>query len=90
MIRRMKVMSKVSVVVGLLLVLVGLVGAIWAGWLSYRQWLALDALRSADVQSAGLPLLIGAAGLLVGGFFTGLGLGRPRKELAQTLPPADS
>ncbi|MCB0912561.1 MAG: hypothetical protein KDB60_13180 [Propionibacteriaceae bacterium] len=86
----MKVMSKVSVVVGLLLVLVGLVGAIWAGWLSYRQWLALDALRSADVQSAGLPLLIGAAGLLVGGFFTGLGLGRPRKELAQTLPPADS
>ena len=88
MIRRMKVMSKVSVVVGLLLVLVGLVGAIWAGWLSYRQWLALDALRSADVQSAGLPLLIGAAGLLVGGFFTGLGLGRPRRELPVQTPPA--
>lgn len=88
MIRRMKVMSKVSVVVGLLLVLVGLVGAIWAGWLSYRQWLALDALRSADVQSAGLPLLIGAAGLLVGGFLTGLGLGRPRRELPVQTPTA--
>lgn len=83
----MKVMSKVSVIVGLLLVLVGLIGAIWAGWLSYRQWLALDALRSADVQSAGLPLLIGAAGLLVGGFFTGLGLGRPRKVMAAQTPP---
>jgi len=88
MIRRMKVMSKVSVIVGLLLVLVGLAGAIWAGWLSYRQWLALDALRRADVQSAGLPLLIGAAGLLVGGFFTGLGLGRPRRELPVQTPPA--
>lgn len=81
-------MSKVSVVVGLLLVLVGLIGSIWAAWLSYRQWLALDALRSADVQSAGLPLLIGGAGLLVGGFLTGLGLGRQRKESPATPPAA--
>ncbi len=84
----MKVMSKVSLIVGLLLILVGLGGAIWAGWLSYRQWLALDALRSADVQSAGLPLLIGAAGLLLGGFFTGLGLGRPRREQPAQTPPS--
>ena len=77
----MKVMSKVSVLVGLLLILVGLVGAIWGGWISYRQWLALDALRSANVEPATLQLLVAGAGLLVGGFFLGLGLGRSRKPV---------
>lgn len=82
----MKVMSAISVVFGVVLTLIGLGGAIWAGWVSYRQWLALDALRSAEVQTATLPLLVGAVGLLLGGFLVGLGLGRPRR-LAETTPP---
>lgn len=82
----MRVMSKVSVVVGLLLVLVGLVCAVWGGWISYRQWLALDALRSATVEPATLQLLIAGAELLLGGFFTGPGVGGPRKVPAP--PPA--
>ena len=85
----MKVMSKVSVVVGLVGILVGLVGAIWGGWVSYRQWLALDALRSANVEPATLPLLIAGAGLLVGGFFLGLGLGRPRNPIAPPPPTTE-
>ncbi len=84
----MKVMSVVSVVFGLLLVLAGLVGSVWAGWIAYRQWLALDALRSADVESAVLPLLIGGVGLLLGGFLTGIGIGRPRKPAPAPRPPA--
>lgn len=85
----MKVMSKVSVFVGTVLVLVGIAGGIWAGWISYRQWLALDALRSADVQTATLPLLIGGLGLLLGGYLVGLGTGRARKVVEPLpVPPA--
>lgn len=88
----MKVMSKVSVFVGLLLVAVGLVGAIWGGWIAYRQFLALDALRSAPADKPVLQLLVAAAGLLIGGFLTGLGVGRPRKVIepidVPKAPPA--
>ena len=79
----------VSAFFGVLLVLAGLGGVIWGGWISYRQWLALDALRSADVQTATLPLAIGALALLLGGFLVGLAVGRPRKILAPLpVPPA--
>ncbi len=78
----------VSAFFGVLLVLAGLGCVIWGGWISYRQWLALDALRSADVQTATLPLAIGAAGLLLGGFLLGLAVGRPRKQVAPApVPP---
>ena len=77
----------VSAFLGFLLVLAGLGGVIWGGWISYRQWLALDALRSADVGTATLPLAIGAAGLLLGGFLLGLAVGRPRKEIVVNQPP---
>lgn len=82
----MRVMSTVSLLFGLGLTLVGIGGACWAAWVSYRQWLALDALRSLEVDTAGLPLLIGSAGLLFGGFFIGLALGRPRKDEAADVP----
>lgn len=83
-------MSAISVALGVVLALVGVGGIIWAGWVAYRQWLALDALRSADVQTATLPLLIGGVGLLLGGFLLGLGVGRPRKVIvpSETASPA--
>jgi hypothetical protein len=84
----MKAMSVVSAFFGVLLVLAGLGSVIWGGWISYRQWLALQALRSADVQTATLPLAIGALGLLIGGFLVGLAVGRPRKVVAPIpVPP---
>jgi len=82
-------MSMLSVIVGVLLIIAGLAGGVWAGWISYRQWLALDALRSADVQTATLPLAIGALGLLVGGFLVGLAVGRPRKVIAPIPVPTE-
>ena len=82
-------MSMVSAFFGVLLALAGLGGVIWAGWISYRQWLALDALRSADVQTATLPLVIGAVGLLLGGFLLGLAAGRPRKVVAPLPVPTE-
>ena len=83
-------MSVVSAFFGVLLVLAGLGAVIWGGWISYRQWLALDALRSAEVQTATLPLAIGALALMLGGFLVGLAVGRPRKILAPLpVPPAE-
>jgi hypothetical protein len=89
MIRGMKAMSVVSAFFGVLLVLAGLGSVIWGGWISYRQWLALQALRSADVQTATLPLAIGALGLLIGGFLVGLAVGRPRKVIAPIPVPTE-
>jgi hypothetical protein len=87
--QRMKAMSVVSAFFGVLLVLAGLGCVIWGGWISYRQWLALDALRSADVQTATLPLALGAVGLLLGGFLVGLAVGRPRRVVQPVVvPPA--
>lgn len=83
----MKVISKLSLTLGLLLVLAGLVGAVWGGWIAYRQFLALDALRSAPADKPVLQLLVAAAGLLLGGFFTGLAVAAPRK-LAKPVSPA--
>lgn len=79
----------VSAFFGVLLVLGGMGGVIWGGWISYRQWLALDALRSADVQTATLPLAIGALGLLLGGFLVGLAAGRPRKVVKPLPVPTE-
>ena len=75
MISAMKIISKVTLWLGIVLVLVGLGAGIWAGWIAYTQWLALNALRSAPVDTSTLQLLIGGAGLLIGGFLVGLGIG---------------
>lgn len=88
MIRAMKIISKVMLWLGVLLVLVGLAGAGWAGWISYTQWLALDALRSAHVDTATIQLLVGGAGLLIGGFLIGLGIGVTPKAPKTTEPAA--
>ncbi len=88
MIRRMKVMSKVSVVIGVLALLGGIGGLVWGGWIAYWHYATLSTGRSAEFQNP-IPIIIGAAALLtVGGFLAGLGLGRPRKELPAQAPPA--
>ncbi|MBN9106569.1 MAG: hypothetical protein J0I14_16380 [Propionibacteriaceae bacterium] len=82
----MKIISKVTLWLGILLVVVGLGAAVWAGWISYTQWLALNALRSSPVDTATLQLLVGGAGLLIGGFLVGLGIGVTPKTPKMTEP----
>lgn len=82
----MKIISKVTLWLGVLLALVGVGAGIWGGYISWRQWLALDALRSANVQTATIPLLIAGAGLLIGGFLVGLGIGVTPKTPKKTGP----
>ncbi len=73
----MRVVSRVIVVIGVL----GLLAAViyWAvqGWEVYRQYLALDAMRSREFANP-LPQLALASGLgVVAGLVLGLGLSLP-------------
>lgn len=88
MIRRMKIISKVTLWLGVLLVIVGVAAEIWAGWTAYTQWLALNALRSSPVDTSTVQLLVGGAGLLVGGFLVGLGIGVTPKQPKEPKEPA--
>lgn len=77
----MKVMSKVSLVLGLLGLAAGIGIMIWGGWIAYWHYAALSTGRSLEFDNP-IPIIAGAGALLaVGGFLAGLGLARPRKEL---------
>jgi hypothetical protein len=89
----MKVMSAISVVVGVLALLGGVGVMIWGGWIAYWHYATLSTGRSAEFQNP-IPIIIGAAALLVlGGFLAGLGIGRPRRQTApvavQVVPPTE-
>ena len=90
MIRAMKIISKVTLWLGVLLAIVGVGAGIWAGWIAYTQWLALDALRSMPVDTSTVQLLIAGASLLIGGFLIGLGIGVTPKAPKTTGAPASA
>lgn len=79
MMRCMKVLSKVSLVAGVLILIAGIVVLIWGSWVAYWHYATLSTGRSAEFTNP-IPLILLAAALsAVGGFFAGLGLARPRK-----------
>jgi hypothetical protein len=75
MIRRMKIISKLTLWLGILIAIAGIVSLLWAGWVAYQRFLALDALRSADVTSLWAQMVVAGIALPVGGFLLGLGVG---------------
>lgn len=80
MISAMKVLSKISVVIGLLAAIAGIGVLVWGSWIAYWHYAALSTGRSAEFDNP-IPIIIGAAALIaLGSFFSGLGLGRPRRE----------
>jgi hypothetical protein len=90
MIGTMKIISKVTLWLGVLLALAGVGAGIWAGWIAYTQWLALDALRSSPVETSTIQLLAAGGGLLLGGFLIGLGIGVTPKTPKVTEPAASA
>jgi hypothetical protein len=83
MIQCMKVLSKMSLIVGVLVLVGGVVMLAWGSWIAYWHYATLSTGRSAEFTNP-IPLLLLAAALsAVGGFFTGLGLARPRKNLPE-------
>jgi hypothetical protein len=88
MIPRMRIISKLTVLLGVLLAFAGVIALIWAGWVSYQRFLALDALRSADVATIWVQMLAAGVGLPLGGFLIGLGVGKtPKKAPADPATP---
>ena len=79
----MRIVSAATMWLGILVALVGVGASVWGGWIAYRQFLALDALRSAPADKPVLQLVIAAVALLLGGFLLGLGVGiRPKPAVA--------
>ncbi len=74
----MKILSVVSVWLGVLLLLGGLGVAIWGGWIAYWHYAALSTGRSAEFENPLFQLAGAGALLALGGFLAGLGLGMPR------------
>lgn len=79
----MKIVSAATMWLGILVALIGVGASVWGGWIAYRQFLALDALRSAPADKPVLQLVVAAVALLLGGFLLGLGVGiRPKAPVA--------
>ncbi|QLQ16525.1 MAG: hypothetical protein HZY73_13645 [Micropruina sp.] len=74
----MKILSRVAVVLGVLVLLAGLGVLIWGSWTAYWHYATLSTGRSAEFVNP-IPIIAGGAALLgVGGFLAGLGIGMPR------------
>lgn len=78
----MKIVSKITLWLGIIILVVGLGVGIWGSVISLQQYLALDALKSAPTDNPIIQLSLAAVGLALGGFLTGLGLGTRPKEPA--------
>lgn len=83
MMQSMKVLSKVSLIAGVLILIAGIVVLIWGSWIAYWHYATLSTGRSAEFSNP-IPLILLATALsAVGGFFAGLGLAGPRKAPAE-------
>lgn len=77
----MKIVSKITLWLGIIVLVVGLGVGIWGGVIALQQYLALDALKSAPTDNPIIQLSLAGLGLALGGFLAGLGLGtRPKSE----------
>lgn len=84
----MKLLAKILLIVSAAIV----IGAIWvlwiAGWEVWRQFVALDALRTREFVNPVGTIVGGAALCLLAGAVCGFALGLPRKPKAELAPPA--
>ncbi len=76
----MRIVSLVTMWFGILVAIAGIGVAIWGGWIAYWHYAALSTGRSAQFDNPLVQLASGGAGLLLGGFLAGLGLGMGSKH----------
>lgn len=77
----MKIVSKITLWLGIIILVVGLGVGIWGSVISLQQYLALDALKSAPTDNPIIQLSLAAVALALGGFLAGLGLGTRPKDV---------
>jgi hypothetical protein len=84
----MKLLAKILLIVAAAIAL----AAIWllwtAGWEVWRQFVALDALRTREFVNPVGTMVGGAAVTLAAGVVCGFALGMPRNPKASLTPPA--
>ncbi len=77
----MKIVSKITLWLGIIVLVAGVGVLIWGGTIALQQYLALDALKSAPTDNPLVQLSIAGVVLALGGFLAGLGVGtRPKNQ----------
>jgi hypothetical protein len=86
----MRIVSLVTLWFGIIVAVAGIGVAIWGGWIAYWHYAALSTGRSAEFDNPLVQLASGGAGLLLGGFLAGLGVGlsskHPKPEASSPAP----
>lgn len=86
----MKTLAKILLIVAALIALFA-VWLLWiAGWEVWRQFVALDALRTREFTNPVGSILGGAAVALLAGVVCGYALGMPRKPKVPPTPAAET
>lgn len=85
----MRIVSLTTLWFGIIVAVAGIGVAIWGGWIAYWHYAALSTGRSAEFENPLVQLASGGAGLLLGGFLAGLGVGLTAKHpKAEASTPA--
>lgn len=88
----MRIVSQVTLWFGIIVAIAAIGVAIWGGWIAYWHYAALSTGRSAEFDNPLVQLASGGAGLLLGGFLAGLGVGltskHPKSPPEATSPTA--
>ena len=76
----MLIVSLVTLWFGIIVGIAAIGVVIWGGWIAYWHYAALSTGRSAEFDNPLVQLASGGAGLLLGGFLAGLGVGLASKH----------
>lgn len=88
----MRIVSLVTLWFGIIVGIAAIGVSVWGGWIAYWHYATLSTGRSAGFDNPLVQLASGGAGLLLGGFLAGLGVGLTSKhpKPAASAPAAGS
>ena len=86
----MKVLSKLSLTLGLVALLAGTVILSWGSWIAYWHYATLSTGRSAEFQNPIPIIAIAAAVIAAGAFLAGLAVAAPRRRDAEPAQPDET
>lgn len=75
----MVVLSRVTAILGVLALIIGLGILVYGEFEVWKQWIAISANRSRDFSNPIPHTVLGMAVAIVGSFLAGLGLGMPKR-----------
>lgn len=76
----MVVLSRMTAILGVVALLIGIGLLVFSGFEIWKQWIAISASRSRDFMNPIPQMALGASVIAAGSFLTGLGLGMPKRN----------